>query len=124
MTEKKENSPRIGIASIAVPCSSRKEKLPASFLLGANLPRAAQGRIADEWVARLKRAHARLTPAKDLYLGVSFRRARRVAQRSSAPLFILSAGLGLISGDAVVPSSDLTLSPAAPEHLRRPVRET
>src|SRR3546814_19878801 len=108
----------MGSWSIAVPCSARKEKLPASFLLGANLPRAAQGRIADEWVARLKRAHARLTHAKDLYLGVSFRRARRVAQRSSAPLFILSAGLGLISGAAVVPSYDLTLSPEEPDTLR------
>src|SRR3546814_19145122 len=83
MTEKKENTPRIGIASIAVPCSARKETLPASFLLGANLPRAAQGRIADEWVARLKRAHARLTPAKALYLGVSFRRARRRSEERS-----------------------------------------
>src|SRR3546814_12426900 len=91
VTEKKENTPRIGIASIAVPCSARKEKLPASFLLGANLPRAAQGRIADEWVARLKRAHARLTPAKALYLGVSFRRARRVAHGSSAPLVMWRA---------------------------------
>lgn len=122
MTDKKENTPTSGIAAIAVPCSARKQKLPTAALQGQNLVRAAQGRVAEQWGERLRQSHPWSSPAKDLYLGAAFRKARKAAEESRAPLFILSAGLGLVAGAVAVPPYDLTLSPGASGTLSKRVR--
>lgn len=111
-----------GIASIAVPCSARKKKLPTEILQGRNLSHAAQSRVADQWCERLRQAHPWSLPARDLYLGGSFRKACKVADETGALLFIFSAGLGLVTGTAVIPSYDLTLSLGASGTLSKRIR--
>ncbi|WP_394541516.1 DUF6884 domain-containing protein [Lysobacter enzymogenes] len=105
-----------------MPCSARKIKLPAEALQGKNLSRAAQARVADQWCERLRQAHPYSCLARNLYLGRSFRKACKAADEAGAPLFIFSAGLGLITGAAVVPPYDLTLSPGAPGTLSKRIR--
>ena len=122
MIEKKANTFSPGIAAIAVPCSARKQKLPAADLQGQNLARAVQGRVADQWRERLRQTHPWSYPAKDLYVGAAFRKVRKAAEESGAPLFILSAGLGLVAGAAAVPPYDLTLSPGATGTLSKRIR--
>lgn len=111
MVDTKDNSPVVGVAAIAVPCSARKEKLPAKSLMASKLPRASQNVVAKAWLGRLEGAAASEGAlASELYAGRSFRRVRDVANALGCRLFVVSAGLGLLDGATAVPSYDLTLS--------------
>jgi hypothetical protein len=56
-----------------------------------------------------------------LYAGRGFAEARAAAAALQAPLFIISAGLGLIDGDRKVPSYSLTLARNDPDSIVRKV---
>lgn len=119
MVDKKEKNPAVGVAAIAAPCSARKEKLPAKSLRASKLPRASQSVVAKAWLGKLKGAAASDGAlASELYAGRSFRRVRDVANALGCRFFVVSAGLGLLDGDTVVPSYDLTLSSAGGGGLR------
>lgn len=65
--------------------------------------------MAREWARRVdaapKDAHA-----SDLYAGRTFTEATRAAGKAKGRLLIVSAGLGLIATDSLVPGYDLTLA--------------
>ena len=60
-------------------------------------------------VACAKRKHDAPAPARDLYLGRTFRAARRYAERQGDWWFILSAKHGLLEPDTVVAPYDMAL---------------
>lgn len=114
MSDFNEKQAFAGIAAIAVPCSARKTKLPTQALQAGRIRRTDQASLASLWRQRLgdSTPSARVL-AGELYAGASFRRAQVVAEGAGAPVFILSAGLGLVAAAKKVPAYDLTLSPSA-----------
>lgn len=125
MTDKNDKSVIEGIASIAVPCSARKEQLPPPSLRSMNLRKDWPLRVSRQWMERLREASAdegALVAAENLYKGRAFQVARAAANAIGGPLFIISAGLGLVGGSTQVPSYDLTLSPYAEEALQAKLR--
>lgn len=100
------------MAAVLSPCSARKSKLSSPGLDCASLPFAPQAEVATEWLARLNNK-ADLTPASELYVGDSLTRVRGAGGRARAPLFVVSAGLGLLHATTAVPSYDLTLARGA-----------
>ena len=111
MVDIKDNDLPLGVASIAVPCSARKEKLPAERLRASKLPRASQGVVTKVWLDRLEgAASSGGALASDLYAGRSFRRSRDIATILGCRFFVVSAGLGLLDASTLVPGYDLTLS--------------
>lgn len=77
-------------------------------LLGLR-PVAAQ---ADAWCELAHQAQERV-PARDLYLGRSFRDARSAAATVQGTLYIASAGFGLLHESDQVPNYNLTVSQGA-----------
>lgn len=66
----------------------------------------------QDWVGRLEAADARV-PAGRLYYGRGFAESESAAEAIGAPLFIVSAGLGMVAAETQVPSYSLTVTPAA-----------
>lgn len=62
--------------------------------------------LAQQWRATLAE-HAPAIPAGHLYVGRSISEAKAAAERLRAPLFVVSAGLGLVPADRLVPGYDL-----------------
>lgn len=119
MIDRKADSSNIGVASIASPCSARKGILPETALQARLLSRDTQKVVSETWVGRLTKVRcAGLVLARDLYAGTAFRRARVAADAVGCPLFVISAGLGLVAGTTPVPAYDLTLSPSAASPLQ------
>ena len=110
--DKKDNSPIIFVSSVVVPCSARKSKLPPPGLKASAVTAGRQVTVARRWQQKLRK-EAPTSPARDLYLGTSLKRALRVSQNLEVPAWIISAGLGLVGSTRAVPSYDLTLAPGA-----------
>jgi hypothetical protein len=88
-------------------CTSRKRRPPQ--VSGSKLPRGAQSLVSAAWLRALRKA-APERSASDLYAGRAFATARRAAEFLGADLIVASAGLGIVRGDTVIPSYDLTLA--------------
>ncbi len=115
----------MGVASIVVPCSARKEQLPPPSLRATTLRRDWPSRVSRQWLERLGQApvdEGSLVAAENLYKGRGFQVACAAASAVRGSLFIISAGLGLVEGSSRVPSYDLTLSPHAEEALQAKLR--
>lgn len=109
------------IAAVVAPCASRKRTLPGTRLMASNLAVGAQNFVARQWLDRLKAAEPTWA-AEDLYTGASFRLALTVARSSDAPMFVVSAGLGLVAGQTRVPGYDLTLDSRDDQSVGKRVR--
>ncbi|ENB4166179.1 TPA: hypothetical protein ACOFCG_001522 [Stenotrophomonas maltophilia] len=112
VTESKRNAVKTCVNSVVVPCSSRKSKLSAPGLKAGSVTAGRQATVARRWREKLHAATP-TSPARDLYLGTSLKRALRVSQDLEVPTWIISAGLGLVGSAKAVPSYDLTLAPGA-----------
>jgi hypothetical protein len=86
-------------------------------LEAAQLTPGRQSEVTRAWLERLAAAQGQIA-AGDLYQGASFARIRKVAEAQTCPLFIASAGLGLLQDTTRVPAYDLTLSPSAPSRIQ------
>jgi hypothetical protein len=64
---------------------------------------------ARHWRAALAKQAIRIR-ARNLYAGRSFAEANRVAALTGADLYVVSAGLGVVSADDEVPAYDLTVT--------------
>lgn len=64
--------------------------------------------VAAAWGRRLAKAPRSLT-ARELYVGRGFREAEAASAAQGGVFLVVSAGLGLVSADATVPSYGLTL---------------
>lgn len=105
------------ISAVLAPCSAHKRKLPTHLLEAARLPAGTQSVVARGWLDNVSTADGQIS-ARDLYQGVSFSRLRQVADLHGCPLFVVSAGLGLLKGSTLAPAYDLTLSPSAPSRIQ------
>lgn len=65
--------------------------------------------LSRAWLARVRTAGP-TRQASSLYIGRSFAEARQAASRLGASLNVVSAGLGLVAGEAAVPRYDATIS--------------
>lgn len=100
------------ISAVLTPCSARKQKLSMRPMSAAQFPLGPQAEVARAWVAGLAKVTGQIA-ARDLYSGASFLRLRRIADKFRCPLYVLSAGLGLVRGTTRIPPYELTVSPSA-----------
>jgi len=54
---------------------------------------------------------------RDLYAGRAFGLAKSAATRTASPLYVISAGLGLVPGDILAPAYGLTIARNVPESI-------
>ena len=97
------------VAAVMIPCSSRKRLKPDLPARAVSLPRASQCELETAWLSRLN-ALERPVAARELYSGRGVLLGRQAARAASAPLYIASAGLGLVSDDAMVPAYSITVA--------------
>lgn len=104
------NRPESGsVAAVITICAQQKRVKPPVGGTPAALTIQAQDQVAMAW----QRAVATLpadVPASDLYAGRAFGLAKAAAARAESPLYIISAGLGLVPGDALAPAYGLTVT--------------
>lgn len=97
------------IGAIIAPCSSRKKSKPTRSARAVSLRVAAQPAVETAWLEKL-RTFERPISAQDLYSGRGAGIARLCAAKTSAPLYIVSAGLGLVAGSTKVPTYGVTVA--------------
>src|SRR5687768_7737726 len=95
--------------TVVTNCTARKAVRAPRLLRARSLPVGALKTVAKEWKRRLAGATERV-PAAKLYQGRGFQEARRAAQLAQTPLYIISAGLGLITERDFIPAYSLTVS--------------
>ena len=97
---------------LVTPCTNRKKRLAVPLLQARNLPLGSQEQAFAEWRHRVL-SYTDRQPARETYCGRGFSEALATARATMQPLWIISAGLGLISADEAIPPYDLTLSAAS-----------
>jgi hypothetical protein len=97
------------VAAVIAPCSSRKKTPPQTQARAVSLPFTRQPDLETAWLSRLK-TFKQLIPAQDLYRGRGACLARLAACKTSAPLYIVSAGLGLVPGNQKVSAYGVTVA--------------
>lgn len=108
---------RAVISALITNCSARKTAHPDAGLRFDHLKRGPQEAVAEEWKSALDHAEAVL-PASALYCGRGVSRIQELGSRIGASLFVVSAGLGLVRGQDLVPSYDLSVSPGTPSAVQ------
>jgi hypothetical protein len=105
-------------ATVVTACGKRKSREPSPALLARGLAMGDAASVAAQWAVRLQEAPERV-PARELYQGRAFREAEIAAAPRGSPMYVLSAGLGLIPVDVEIPSYSLTVAEGADNILRR-----
>jgi hypothetical protein len=95
--------------AIVTGCTNRKQTPPSDILCAHTLDPGSLEEVAIEWVGRIGNARDALQAGK-LYVGRGFQEARKAAQALDATHFIVSAGLGLVTTDELVPPYSLTIT--------------
>ena len=95
-------------AAVLAPCTNRKLVRPNEKSRAVSLPRSPQCDLETAWLALVGRL-APVRPAGALYSGRGFRLAQQAARSAGAPLYVVSAGLGLVAADRPIPSYGITI---------------
>jgi hypothetical protein len=103
-------------ALIVTVCSNRKRSPPPPELRGRELRPGRIEDVAAEWRSRIAEAR-QLFPATQLYCGRAFAEAVACANVSCRPLYVVSAGLGLIEGTASIPSYSLSIIAGSQDNI-------
>lgn len=100
-------------------CSaSKRQRGPAASSLAAG----PQASVAAQWMRRLSAKNADRVEATLLYKGSAFGLAGKAAKALGAELGVISAGLGYVKSNTVIPGYDLTVRKAeSPGSVRRQV---
>lgn len=106
------------VAAIIVPCTSRKFHRPTADGSAVSLTCGSQESVQTAWLERLTHLPAAHTP-RALYGGRGFQLSCRAAEVAGAPLFIVSAGLGLVADETRIPAYGLTISNNGDESIAR-----
>ncbi|HTX51418.1 MAG TPA: hypothetical protein VME40_18735 [Caulobacteraceae bacterium] len=104
------------ISSIVTTCTNRKRHKASRAGTATALKPAPQADLAAQWIA-VAQALPRTASAADLYAGRAFGLARDAATATGAPLFVVSAGLGLVAADQLLPAYGLTVSRGGAESI-------
>ncbi|WP_353646255.1 hypothetical protein [Mesorhizobium sp. WSM2239] len=105
-----------GAAAVLVPCASRKRLRPDSNASAVSLRRSDQSDLETAWLERLAKLPV-ACEAAELYGGRGFQLARQASAIIGAPLYIVSAGLGLVASHRQVPAYGLTVSGLGPDSI-------
>lgn len=97
------------IPIILTNCTGRKRAGGTAISLSAVAPEGSLSGVARKWFEATRSA-APKHRADELYIGRSFAEARRVSGVLAADLRIVSAGLGIVSADELIPNYDLTVA--------------
>ncbi|PYD61779.1 hypothetical protein CFR73_01730 [Novacetimonas maltaceti] len=89
-------------------CTNRKRKPVAGHMRVSSLPPAATGDLAAAWAGRLRAEKDRF-PALHIYGGRLFQDAIAAAGTLGARMLVISAGLGVVDADDVVPPYGCTV---------------
>lgn len=95
--------------SVITNCTNRKSRQERKLALPGDATWSSLEGLAMHWNAVLE-ANGGSVEAQDLYQGRSFSDARASALAVGGDLYVLSAGLGLVPGQELVPAYDLTIS--------------
>ncbi len=104
------------ISAIVTICAQQKRFRPETAATPAALDKKLQSEVELAW-QHIVACLPEVATASDLYAGRSFGLAKVAAVNSKAPLFVISAGLGLISGDTLAPAYGLTVARNVPESI-------
>lgn len=97
-------------------CTNRKKKSDVVLTLEGAERATSLGALAQGWYQQVQSVPSEgLLAAGELYVGRSISEARQAAASVAAPLYIASAGHGLVHGDERIPSYDVTVT-AAPNN--------
>jgi hypothetical protein len=104
-------------------CTNRKKQIPTPELQARNLSQGSLAALADEWVHRVEQADKAIS-ARDLYAGRAFTEALAAAKAGGGDCYMISAGLGLVSVDELVPSYSLTVTGNGEDNVLRKVPDS
>jgi uncharacterized protein DUF6884 len=96
---------------VAVNCTSRKTAKAGRSLCARDLGRGEVAQLAMEWRSRVENSSAQPVRARELYSGRAFSLASKTAEGAGADLYVLSAGMGFVKQDALVPPYNLSVAP-------------
>lgn len=105
-------------ALVITVCSNRKRYLPPTELRARGLSPGKIEDVAEEWRSRIAQARQHY-PAEKLYCGRAFGEAAACANASRRPLYVVSAGLGLIEGTTSIPSYSLSIIGGSEDNILR-----
>jgi DGQHR domain-containing protein len=111
----------MGLVLVTV-CTNRKGVPPFERLKAQDLPAGPQSYVSETWRRWLREAKPNAV-ARSLYSGRGFSEALSAADNYGADLWVVSAGLGLVSGEERVPAYDLTLSFGSESSIRQKVTD-
>ena len=101
-------------------CTNRKRLCSDVGLQARLLDRSSLEEVAGQWTKRI-RAIPGHTTGSDLYCGRGFQEAVKTSSSGDTPMFIISAGLGLLPADQLLPAYSLTLTNGSPDSIRSKV---
>jgi hypothetical protein len=107
---------RGSIAAVVTICAQQKRLKVSGEGTPAGLDAQAQPDLQLAWQRALTALPATVTAA-DLYAGRAFGLAKAAATKAGSPLYVISAGLGLVPGDVVVPAYGLTIASNVPDSI-------
>ena len=88
-------------------CTNRKKGTVETELCQESLLPGTIDSIANQWHKKLK-ILSPLNPARDIYCGRGFREAEAASNTLHCPLYVVSAGLGIVHADTLVPVYNLS----------------
>jgi len=91
-------------------CTNRKSRETDFDLCASSLPSGNMHETLSIWGESLHRDR-NMVPAKELYSGRGFSEVRKTVEKNNLDLWIISAGVGLIPGNKLVPPYNLTVTP-------------
>ncbi len=95
--------------SVITNCSSRKRDIGVAPLVPTLSLTDSISDLASSWLQQVHGSQIRVE-SSNLYQGRSIAECRMVSRTTAAEFFIVSAGLGLVHSDDLVPSYSLTIS--------------
>jgi hypothetical protein len=91
-------------------CSKSKKQKVQQDLMALNLKEGLIDQVSNEWSEKVKGSIHETLPARDQYVGRSFKEVKKIEKIQNINWHIISAGLGLISSEKEIPSYDLTIT--------------
>ena len=88
--------------------------------MARNLCKGAVAEVAELWTERVTHA-AESYGYSQIYCGRAYREAAHAAKLLSAELAVISAGLGLVRHDSLIPSYSLTVAPGNQDSITKKV---
>lgn len=101
-------------------CTSRKRRPIPNALRASSLPEGTQESILNEWCKRLSK-NPSVGRASEIYGGRAYREAAKASKEVSGYLWTISAGLGLVSEEANIPSYSLTIVDSGIDDIKKKV---